>query len=285
MSLGHGVWAAGGSSVRGASHVRRDMPNQDALALSPSGPGGKPTLDAEAFIAAIADGHGAPAYHHSDIGSRLAVDCAIEALRRFVGGGGAEGMIEEILARWRAAVMADHQARAQGGGGGDWVEASTDVLIPYGATLAAVAMAQDQLLVLQIGDSDVLFGYPDGRIERPLPVDHGLVGEQTYSLCALDAALRFRARILVPDSAENWPDFVMLSTDGIAKSFADEKAFLAIARQYRETLQKVGLTEVLGRLDDWLAEVSKRGSGDDVTLCLASRTPGRAPTADDDSDW
>ena len=76
-----------------------------------------------------------------------------------------------------------------------------------------------------------------------------------------------------------------IAIDGIAKSFADEKSFLAIARQYRDTLQKVGLSEVLGRLDEWLAEVSKRGSGDDVTLCLASRTPGRAPAADDDSDW
>ncbi len=283
MSLAQGVWAAGGSSVRGASHVRRDMPNQDALALAPSGTGGKQATDVEAFIAAVADGHGAPAYHHSDIGSRLAVGCAIEALRRFVGGGGAEGMIEEILARWREAVMADHHARAQVGA--DWVETSPDVLVPYGCTLAAVAVAPSQLLVLQIGDSDVLFGYPDGRIERPLPVDQGLVGEQTYSLCALDAAQRFRARIMVPDDALGWPDFVMLSTDGIAKSFADEKAFVAIARQYRDTLQKVGLNEVLGRLDDWLAEVSRRGSGDDVTLCLASRTPGREAAADDDSDW
>jgi serine/threonine protein phosphatase PrpC len=280
MSLAHGVWAAGGSSVRGASHVRRDVPNQDALAVAPAGP----AQDVEAFIAAVADGHGAPAYHHSDVGSRLAVGCAIEALRRFVGGGGAEGMVEEILTRWREAVMADHQARAHAGDS-DWVDATTDVLIPYGCTLAAVAMAPGQLLVLQIGDSDVLLGYPDGRIERPLPVDQGLVGEQTYSLCAQDAAERFRVRIIAPDSAQDWPDFVMLSTDGIAKSFADEKSFLAIARQYRETLQKVGLGEVLGRLDDWLAEVSKRGSGDDVTLCLASRSPGREAAADDDSDW
>ena len=216
MSLAHGVWAAGGSSVRGASHVRRDMPNQDALSLAPAGTDGKSATDVEAFIAAIADGHGAPAYHHSDIGSKLAVSCAVEALRRFVGGGGAEGMVEEILTRWREAVMADHQARAQVGGAGDWVEATTDVLIPYGATLAAVAMAPGQLLVLQIGDSDVLFGYPDGRIERPLPVDHGLVGEQTYSLCALDAAQRFRVRVMAPDSAQDWPDFVMLSTDGLS---------------------------------------------------------------------
>ncbi len=283
MSLANGVWAAGGSSVRGASHVRRNKPNQDAIAWAPAGAGGKPTLDAEAFIAAVADGHGAPAYDRSDVGSRIAVSCAIEALRRFVGGnGGGEGVVEEILARWREGVMADHQARA--GAGADWVEATSDVLVPYGCTLAAVAMAPGQLLVLQIGDSDVLFGYPDGRIERPLPVDHGLVGEQTYSLCAIDAAQRFRVTTMAADGAANWPDFVMLSTDGIAKSFADEAAFLAIARQYRDTVRKVGLPEVLGRLDEWLAEVSRRGSGDDVTLCLANRTAG-APAAGDDSDW
>lgn len=282
MSLANGVWAAGGSSVRGASHVRRDMPNQDALAWAPADPAGKPTLDAEAFIAAVADGHGAPAYDRSDVGSRLAVNCAIGALRRFVGGGTSDGIVEEILTRWRQAVAADSQGR---GHGGDWVEATTDLLTPYGCTLAAVAMAPGRLLVLQIGDSDVLFGYPDGRIERPLPVDQGLVGEQTYSLCAADAAQRFRLRTVAQDDGAAWPDFVMLSTDGIAKSFADETAFIAIARQYRDTVQKVGLPDVLGRLDDWLAEVSKRGSGDDVTLCLASRSAGDGSAASDDSDW
>lgn len=283
MSLANGVWATGGSSVRGASHVRRDKPNQDAIAWAPTGDQGKPILDAEAFIAAVADGHGAPAYDRSDTGSKIAVACAIEALRRFVGGGTGEGVVEEILARWREAVVADHQARA--GTGTDWVEASSDVFTPYGCTLAAVAMAPGQLLVLQIGDSDVLFGYPDGRIERPLPVDQGLVGEQTYSLCAMDAAQRFRITTMAADGAQTWPDFVMLSTDGIAKSFADEKAFIAIASQYRDTVKKVGLPEVLGRLDEWLAEVSKRGSGDDVTLCLASRSAGSGAAADDDSDW
>jgi serine/threonine protein phosphatase PrpC len=282
MSLANGVWAAGGSSVRGASHVRRNKPNQDAIAWAPTGTGGGPTLDAEAFIAAVADGHGAPAYDRSDVGSRIAVNCAIEALRRFVGGGGGENIVGEILGRWREGVMADHHGRA--GADADWVEATTDVLVPYGCTLAAVAMAPGQLLVLQIGDSDVLFGYPDGRIVRPLPVDHGLVGEQTYSLCAADAAERFRITTMAADGAADWPDFVLLSTDGIAKSFADEAAFLAIARQYRDTVRKVGLPEVLGRLDEWLAEVSRRGSGDDVTMCLAHRTAG-APAAGDDSDW
>ena len=49
-------------------------------------------------------------------------------------------------------------------------------------------------------------------------------------------------------------------------------------------LGPLGLPEVLGRLDDWLAEVSRRGSGDDVTLCLASRSAGGGAPADDD-DW
>ena len=50
MSLANGVWAAGGSSVRGASHVRRNKPNQDAIAWAPAGAGGKPTLDALSLI-------------------------------------------------------------------------------------------------------------------------------------------------------------------------------------------------------------------------------------------
>ncbi len=47
----HQTWAAVEATVRGASHARRDLPNQDATGASPAG---------TTVVAAVADGHGDP---------------------------------------------------------------------------------------------------------------------------------------------------------------------------------------------------------------------------------
>ncbi|HJQ56171.1 MAG TPA: PP2C family serine/threonine-protein phosphatase [Vineibacter sp.] len=266
---GNGMaWSLGGATVRGAAHVRRGQPNQDAVGwlCVPNG------TAAHGFAAAISDGHGGAAYYRSDVGARLAVETAMAVLVRFLEApppqAGARAVAAEVLAAWRQAVMHDLAGNPIASEG-DWVESEQEKLLPYGATLAAVAIGPDRLIALQIGDGDMLFGYPDGRVVRPLPDDKGLVGEQTYSLCLDDAATRFRVWESRPDAGQPWPDFVMLSTDGVAKSFSDEATFQSIAREYRASIRKLGLNGVLAQLEKWLNDVTVRGSGDDVTLCLA----------------
>jgi serine/threonine protein phosphatase PrpC len=273
------TWSLGGASVRGASHVRRGQPNQDALGWLPAGTAGA-TAATHTFAAAISDGHGGAAYYRSEVGARLAVDAAKLVLGRFLElpdpPDDTEAIVADVLATWRQSVMQDlasHPIES------DWIESEQDKLLPYGATLAAVAVRPDRLLALQIGDGDVLFGYPDGKVERPLPSDQGLVGEQTYSLCLDNAAQRFRVRACRRADGAPWPDFIMLSTDGVSKSFADEATFCSIARDYRKSIGKMGLRSVVEQLDKWLNDVSHRGSGDDVTLCLAVGAPGTALAA------
>ncbi len=269
------AWSLGGASVRGASHVRRGQPNQDAIGWVPPVAGAEVT---GAFAAAVSDGHGGAAYYRSEVGARLAVEVAKAALGRFLEAplpsDDVSPLVAEILATWRQAVMQDLAGNPVES---DWVESEQEKLLPYGATLAAVAIRPDWLVALQIGDGDMLFGYPDGRVERPLPDDEGLFGEQTYSLCLDNAAERFRVRARRRVEGQPWPDFVMLSTDGVSKSFADEKTFLSIARDYRTSVRKIGLRGVLDQLEKWLSDVSHRGSGDDVTLCLAVGAPSAAP--------
>ena len=265
------AWSFGGASVRGAAHIRRGQPNQDAIGWLPPAAAAQ---GAESFAAAVSDGHGAAAYYRSEVGARLAVETAKAVLGRFLEApdptGDARVVAAEVLAGWRAAVMQDLAGNPIED---DWVDSEQERLLPYGATLAAVAVRPDRLIALQIGDGDMLFGYPDGKIERPLASDQGLVGEQTYSLCLDDAADRFRARLYRRIEGQPWPDFVMLSTDGVSKSFADEKAFQSIARDYRASVRKMGLRSVLAQLETWLSDVTQRGSGDDVTLCLAIGAP------------
>jgi serine/threonine protein phosphatase PrpC len=267
------AWSFGGASVRGAAHIRRGQPNQDAIGWLPA----TITQGVRSFAAAVSDGHGAAPYYRSDVGARLAVEAAKTVLGRFLEApdppADPRAVAAEILAGWRAAVMQDLAGNPIDA---DWIDSEQERLLPYGATLAAVAVRPDRLIAVQVGDGDMLLGYPDGRLERPLPSDQGLIGEQTYSLCLDDAIERFRVRLYQCVQGQPWPDFVMLSTDGVAKSFADEKAFQSIARDYRASVRRMGLGSVLAQLETWLNDVTQRGSGDDVTLYLAVGTPATA---------
>src|SRR5688572_22951745 len=63
-------WQVVGQSVRGASHERNGLPNQDAIYWLPAvGQGSSVVLTA-------ADGHGSPRYSRSHIGAALAVEKA-----------------------------------------------------------------------------------------------------------------------------------------------------------------------------------------------------------------
>src|SRR4051794_21077123 len=69
-------WRMIGASVRGASHVRTELPNQDAIAMAP--------FEADApLILAVSDGHGSAKYFRSHKGAQIAVKTAVEALLHF----------------------------------------------------------------------------------------------------------------------------------------------------------------------------------------------------------
>lgn len=73
-------WCCSGQTVQGASHVRTDLINQDAIRWWPnySELGLGPPL-----IMAVSDGHGSAKSFRSHIGARLAVELATEVLRQF----------------------------------------------------------------------------------------------------------------------------------------------------------------------------------------------------------
>ncbi len=257
-------WLVGGASVRGASHARNGKPNQDAVAWAP------PNGAGASVAAAVSDGHGAQTHFRSEVGARLAVQQAIAALTR----PGVEELEEElaglILTEWRRSV--DAHAAANPFDRGDPPPSEGARHSAYGATLLAFAADDDALTALQIGDGDLLLGYPDGAIRRPLPDDHGLVGEETYSLCQDNALSRFRIASQWRDREGAWPDFVMLCTDGVSKSYRDEAAFLEAATRLRE-LAHADWPTLTSTLPGWLDQLTANGSGDDCTLCIARRAP------------
>ena len=73
-------WRVIGATVRGASHARSGLPNQDAILWRPE-TGAGPLL-----IVAVSDGHGSAKYFRSHEGSRLAVETATSVLQDFLDG-------------------------------------------------------------------------------------------------------------------------------------------------------------------------------------------------------
>ncbi|RYY45571.1 MAG: protein phosphatase 2C domain-containing protein [Sphingomonadales bacterium] len=264
MSAGD-TWIAGGASVRGAAHVRRGQPNQDAIAW-------RPELAASRVIGAVSDGHGASAHFRSDTGSAIAAACAVETLSWQLDEAGTDesdaAVAGDLLDCWRRQVSAHLAAHPYSEA--EALIPQSSALAPYGATLAAFAASETILLALHIGDGDLVIGYPDGRLERPLRSDTGLAGEETYSLCLPDAAHRFRVATLWLEEGRPQPDFLFAASDGISKSFESDAAFLGAVRALRERAR--GDWAALQQdLPSWLQEITERGSGDDCTACIATR--------------
>lgn len=252
------AWRVAGASALGGFHAREGRPNQDAIAWTP-------TAAAGGVVAAVSDGHGAALHFRSERGARLAVEQALAILSRHLDANGPDedALPQAVVTAWRQAVIADAVTDPLNGRGARPGAA----LAPYGATLLAMAATADALTLFQIGDGDLLFIYPAGRIARPFAPDRGLIGEQTYSLCMDDAEQRVHTASFWRDGIA-WPAAVLLASDGVSKSFRDEAAFHAAARQLvaHAAADWAGFGRDLGQ---WLSAISHHGSGDDATLCLA----------------
>jgi serine/threonine protein phosphatase PrpC len=302
-------WRVVGASVRGASHVRAGLPNQDAMRWLPGCGAGTP------LIVAIADGHGSPKSFRSDAGARFAVDTATQVIQETLAGhaevaGRAtiERTTECLVRRWNEAVEAhmeqtplspaelDALETREGAGARRAVESHP--FLAYGATLSAVLLAESAILYLQLGDGDILAVSESGQVTRPVPADARLFAGQTTSLCARSAWRDFRFAVhpldgpgprgegdpvphdLQPRTSDlglrtsapsSVPALILLATDGYANSFRDEVGFFRVGSDLVEMIRAEGLEAVHASLETWLNEASQLGSGDDITLGLVCR--------------
>jgi len=252
-------WRVGGASVRGPSHVRSGAPNQDSWLCVHDAP----------IVISVSDGHGAKAHFRSQRGAELAVRAAAAALQAQMDDADGAELASATLQRWRADVQADIAAAPYNDAERKLLAAP--VLGPYGATLIAAGVNGGVLALLQIGDGDLILGYPDGRLARPMRPGPALQGELTFSLCQEDALSCFHSAVLWRNAEHPWPDFVFMATDGVSKSFQDDHAFEAEVARLR-THAFTDWDRFLSDAPDWLSTVSSRGSGDDATLCVAIRT-------------
>ena len=280
-------WTAVGASVRGASHVTSGQRNQDAVRLSNPSPGHE-------FLAlAVSDGHGSLRSFRSERGSVLAAESAVRVLGQFVRRLGPFPSLSVVrrqavnlwpgamIEAWKAAVRADvlehpfspldfaaYPEKVPALRPGEELPATA--YLAYGATLVAVAITPRYMIYSQLGDGDILAVHADGRVSRPLPRQHEFMANQTKSLCTRHASREFQVRV-VPVRA-NAPALITLSTDGYANCFGNEEGFFKVGADIFNYLGSDGLGFVAEKLEEWLGESSRYGSGDDITVGLAARS-------------
>ncbi len=293
------VWHILRGSVRGASHVRSELPNQDAIKWWPQS-GGDPPL-----VLTVADGHGSARHFRSDQGAQLAVETAVCILQEFVRSEAAAGdpsaakrileerLSRELIRRWSDGVeelfaaapfsndeLTDLERRA---GSATRQSVERKPVLAYGSTLLAVLVTDTFLLYVQLGDGDILTVTEDGYVDRPVPGDSRLLGNETTSLCGSNAWRDVRLRFQV--AGPSTPALILVSTDGYANSFRNDDGFRQVGADILRLIREVGVSKVQESLASWLTDASSSGSGDDITLGILYRSPvgDRPPAASPDN--
>ena len=252
------------------------------------------------WLTVVCDGHGGAPYFRSERGAELAIASIQKILPDYIDRI-AENLSKEniislvpaLLKTWGESVdsdllqnpitqteykfleMDDAQAAER-------YKAGEDLHSIYGATFLCFVSAiiveagknKDFWFALQIGDGDIAVHSEKGFF-MPVPEDERNFLNQTTSLCDKDAETEFRLAF----GSQNI-DAVLCSTDGIANSFANENQLfsfydkvLILFRTYdfeqdEDSSQDLEKRKVLAikEIELSLPDISKRGSGDDLTL-------------------
>jgi serine/threonine protein phosphatase PrpC len=294
-------WQIIGETVPGASHIRAGIPNQDSILQMRESDRTLP------LVVSIADGHGSPKCFRSDKGSRFAVKKAAQIVGEFldarcgnfdtaeIEAAGKDYLSRELVKKWRKTVEYHLKNNPFTEDEFKTLEEKSGVkarqlieenpLLAYGTTSLTVAMEEDFVLYLQLGDGDILNISANGEVTKPLPEDARLLANETTSMCLPKAEKDFRF-FLQKISSEQSPAMILLSTDGYLNSFSSEAGFFQAGTDILTMLAaENGFETVSENLKAWLEEANRMGSGDDSTVAIiyrpnALKKPEASPKAE-----
>ena len=267
-------WQTLGVSVIGSSHIKTDKPCQDSHAFRP--------LSEDVLLIAVADGLGSADL--SQVGSRLAVDAALDALE--AAGPGADDSPEgwvELLAQAFATARRTLEERAAG--------ANVD-LRDLGTTLICVVLAPEWAACGQVGDGAVVARTQDGALALLSAPQRGEYANETVPLTTRNALelVRYSTHTLPMDAlaviSDGLQNLSLLSTDytpfdKFFNPFFDMTARTVDLEHTRAHIEEFfGSERVCARTDD------------DKTLVVAARPqpqpieeePDEEPPADEGAD-
>lgn len=277
------IWYVLGESVRGASHKRSDLPNQDAIDFWPDSKKGS------SVFLAVSDGHGSSRSFRSNRGSKMAVTVAKDVWNSFykdedldptvVKRSVEEELPKKIVRDWRKKVADDLTENFLSPEELKNLEDKSDIdtkqkvildpVLAYGATLLAVIVHRSFIIYIQNGDGEIFTINDEGEISRPLPGDEKLIANETTSLCLENAWRDFRVNFQ-PLSGK-LPTLIFVSTDGYLNSFTEKQGFYKAGLDILEMIRTYGPELVEKNMKTWLEDASKKGSGDDITVGVVCR--------------
>ena len=271
-------------TVRGYRHIQEEIPCQDSSSSFDMN-------QEEGYqIICVADGHGDPACHRSDAGSKFVTEIAETCLKEF-----AESLLSgdmpfayprqqnecmeqltnTIISKWYGAIrndMLENKVTEE-----DFLEAGRyeesyrkgDRLEHlYGTTLIAALRVKNYLILIQQGDGRCNVFYADGTVDQPIPWDLRCKGSTTTSMCDRDVFASIRRTVI--DLKKNDVIACFVGSDGVEDSFFDnEETQLGTHRFYMELCCKIceyGTKGFQCYLDDMLPGFSSTGSGDDISV-------------------
>ncbi len=280
-------WRIIGETVPGASHLRAGIPNQDSILQMRESDRTLP------LVVAIADGHGSPKCFRSDKGSRFVVKKCAQIVSEFldqrrgnfdlaeIESKGKDYFPQEIVKQWRKAVEThlknnpftedEFKTLEEKSGAKSRKLIEENPLLAYGTTSLTVAVEEDFVVYLQLGDGDILNVAANGEVTKPLPEDARLLANETTSMCLPKAEKDFRF-FAQKISHEQSPAMILLSTDGYLNSFSSEAGFFQAGTDILTMLGSAnGFESVSENLKSWLEEATQMGSGDDSTVAIIYR--------------
>ena len=247
----------------------------------------------EYSIIAVSDGHGGDRYFRSDIGSKIAVEAALKCIKKCLSEVDEENrqvfvnsllikntsensktalisrLIESIVSYWNNEVSSllkknpfaetellslDEDVRIK------MMDKNSDYRFKaYGATLIAAVVGAGFWFAFQIGDGTFVIKN-NGEYSQPIELDERCVGQYTTSICDASAVKLFHY---------TWgyetPDAIFIATDGLDESFASlnglYKFYDNVIKNSLENWEENAI-----ELQEYLPELSRKGSRDDISL-------------------
>lgn len=261
-------------SERGSRHMKTGIVCQDFALATDGVPG--------CSIAIAADGHGGADYFRSERGARFIVQAAATVLMEFASEVSLvqlrdyaarnkvmREVFQKIHAKWLELIQADMfdypfseaqmenvslKCRRQ------YLDGK-NVERAYGTTVIAALVTDKYWIGIHQGDGRCIAVRTDGTCEQPIPWDTRCEGNITTSVCDEDVINEFRHCF-----SEQLPAAVFLCTDGVEDAYPD----LDGAYGFCQVLSSIFLSDGMPGLEraaaEYLPNLSRRGSGDDVTV-------------------
>lgn len=261
------------STSIGHNHIRGNKVCEDAS--------GSYTSDTMA-IAVVADGHGSDNYPRTERGSRFAIQAAMNCVKEFMERIAPEELTREknhptifaqlsksILSAWHTlveddcienpfsegelAVAADKYKK--------YYQSGENVAKAYGTTLIIIGATKEYWFGLHIGDGKCVSVDTEGNFSQPIPWDDQCHSNITTSICDSDASEEFRYFV-----SKEIPLAVFIGTDGIDDSYSGNEELHSFYRSILTIFGEHGFEVGCNEVEEYLPTLSKRGSGDDVSI-------------------